>query len=69
MRKVLVTMSILFFMLVLIGTAYADWIRTAVATSPLLPEYAALIGLGATMVALGAYGRRTLASKDRPHQD
>ena len=65
MRKLFFTMSILLFMLLLIGTAYADWFKTAVATSPLLPEYAALIGLGATMVALGAYGRRALSPKRR----
>ena len=65
MRKLFFTMSILLFMLLLIGTAYADWIKSAVTTSPLLPEYAALIALGATMVALGAYGRRALSPKRR----
>jgi hypothetical protein len=62
MRKLFVTMCILVFMLLLIGTAYADWFRTTMAVPPHFPEYAALIGLGAGMVALGAYGRRTLSS-------
>lgn len=65
MRNLFLTMSILLFMLLLIGTAYADWFKTTMSSSPLLPEYAALIVLGGMMVALGAYGRRTLASRNR----
>lgn len=65
MRKIFFIMSILLFMMLLIGTAYADWFRSTMATSPLLPEYAALIALGAVMVALGAYGRRTLSPSRR----
>ena len=62
MRKIFVLMCILLFMLLLIGTAYADWFRTTMTASPQFPEYIALIGLGGAMVALGAYGRRTLSS-------
>jgi hypothetical protein len=53
----------LLFMLVVISTAYADWLSTKISTSPVLPEYAALIGLGTLMIALGAYGRRSISEK------
>jgi phosphoglycerol transferase MdoB-like AlkP superfamily enzyme len=65
MRKLFFIMSILLFMLLLIGTASADWFKTTISSSPLLPEYAALIVLGGMMVALGAYGRRNLSPKNR----
>jgi|GEM_PF-6229582 len=62
MRKIFIVMSMLLFMLILIGTAYADWFTNTMTTTPVFPEHAALIGLGAVMVALGAYGRRTLST-------
>ena len=62
MRRFFLIVCILLFMLILIGTAYADWFTTATTPSPVFPEYAALIGLGAAMIALGAYGRRTLST-------
>lgn len=68
MRKLFFIMSILLFMLLLIGTASADWFRTTLASSPLFPEYAALIGLGVGMVAAGSYARRSLSSENA-HQD
>jgi hypothetical protein len=45
---------------VLIGTANADWIVQTISTSPVIPEHLGLITLGATMVALAAYGRARL---------
>lgn len=60
MRRFFLFVCMLLFMLILIGTAYADWFTTATTAAPIFPEYVALIGLGAAMIALGAYGRRTL---------
>jgi len=62
MKHFFLVVCILLFMLILIGTAYADWFTTATTASPIFPEYAALIGLGAAMIALGAYGRWTLST-------
>lgn len=65
MRKIYLLACILMFMLILIGTAYADWFTAQIITPPPFPEYAALIGLGAVMLGLGAYGRRAI-SENRP---
>ena len=54
-------MCMLIFMLILIGTASADWFSAATPASPLFSEHTALIGLGVAMVSLGAYVRRTLS--------
>ena len=54
-------MCMLLFMLILIGTASADWFSAATPVSPFFSEHTALIGLGAAMVALGAYVRRALS--------
>jgi len=62
MRRFFLIMFMLLFMLILIGTAYADWFTATKTSSPFFPEYAALIGLGAAMIALGAYGRRALST-------
>jgi hypothetical protein len=61
MKKLFLLSCMLLFMIMLIGTAYADWFTESAMSSPAFPEYAALIGLGAVMVALGAYGRRMIA--------
>ena len=61
MKKLLLLSCMLLFMIMLIGTAYADWFTESAMSSPAFPEYAALIGLGAVMIALGAYGRRAVS--------
>lgn len=61
MRKTFLTICMLIFMLILIGTASADWFSSATPSLPLFSEHTALIGLGAAMVALGAYARRSLS--------
>ena len=61
MKKPFLIMCMLIFMLILIGTASADWFSTATPASPLFSEHTALIGLGVAMVSLGAYVRRTLS--------
>jgi hypothetical protein len=60
MKKLFLLSCMLLFMM-LIGTAYADWFTESAMSSPAFPEYAALIGLGAVMIALGAYGRRAVS--------
>ena len=61
MRKLYLFACILLFMLILIGTAYADWFTARITASPSFPEHAALIGLGAIMLVLGVYGRRVVS--------
>lgn len=63
MRKCFLVMCMLLFMLILMGSASADWFSATMPAKSLISEHTTLIGLGAAMVALGAYGRRSL-SKD-----
>jgi hypothetical protein len=60
MKKLFLLSCMLLFMM-LIGTAYADWFTESAMSSPAFPEYAALIGLGAVMIAFGVYGRRAVS--------
>ena len=62
MKKLFLFSCMFLFMIMLIGTAYADWFTESAMSSPAFPEHAALIGLGAVMIALGAYGRRTVSA-------
>lgn len=62
MKKLFLLSCMLLFMIMLIGTAYADWFTESAIASPAFPEYIALIGLGAVMIALGAYGRRVVST-------
>jgi hypothetical protein len=64
MKKLFLISCIFLFMMVLIGTAYADWFTASALPAPAFPEHAALIGLGAVMIALGAYGRRALSTRN-----
>lgn len=64
MKKLFLFSCMFLFMIMLIGTAYADWFTASALPSPALPEHAALIGLGAVMIALGAYGRRAVSTKN-----
>ena len=64
MRKCFLVICMLLFMLILMGSASADWFSATMPAKSLLSEHTALIGLGIAMVILGAYGRRTL-SKNR----
>ncbi len=64
-KKKLFLFSCMFlFMIMLIGTAYADWFTASALLAPVFPEHAALIGLGAVMIALSAYGRRAVSTKN-----
>ena len=65
MRKCFLVTCMFLFMLLLMGSASADWFSATSPAKSLLSEHTALIGLGFAMVALGGYGRRTL-SKSRP---
>jgi CHASE2 domain-containing sensor protein len=64
MKKLFLFSCMFLFMIMLIGTAYADWFTASALPAPAFPEHAALIGLGAVMIALGAYGRRAVSTRN-----
>ena len=62
MKKLFLFSCTFLFMIMLFGTAYADWFTASAIFPPAFPEHAALIGLGAVMIVIGAYGRRAVSA-------